>query len=128
MQNFFSKPGWAPKFMSDTYKPGYELGSAFIEKGRLLKDSGKVLADAHQKAIESLVPTVKSTASNLQGVAGAMRTIPRMMNYIFITSVTASALVILGGLVLVAAMRAMTHLVAQEASTTRESCDTKENK
>ena len=111
---FFSKPKWAPGVFPDTYKPGYELGAALTETGRALKDTGGVLIAAHQKANESLLPTISSTAESLQGVARALRSLPEMSNYIFIISIAASLFVIIGGLFLVAAMRALASTSEQE--------------
>lgn len=111
---FFRKPGWAPGFMPDNFKPGYDLASALIDKGKLLKDSGGVLTAAHQKANESLVPTLRSTAESLQGVSQALKSLPGMSNYVFITSVAAALFVIIGGLFLVAAMHALGSTAGQE--------------
>ena len=112
---FFKKPDWAPGFMPDSFKPGYDLASALIDKGKLLKDSGGVLTAAHQKANESLVPTLRSTVESLNGVAQALQGLPGMSNYVFITSVAASLFVIIGGLFLVAAMHALRPIAEQES-------------
>ena len=100
--------------MPDAFKPGADLASALIDKGNLLKDSGGVLTAAHQKANESLVPTLRSTAESLQGVSKALRSLPAMSNYVFMTSVAAALFVIIGGFFLVAAMSALTSINAQE--------------
>ena len=62
----------------------------------------------------STLPFIKNSADNIHGIAVTLKTIPDMLSYLAVTSIMASLLVIVSGLCMVFAMRALSSPSGEE--------------